>query len=159
MRKRIIGQSGTAKVQHPEEQWLDLEHIAEVEVSSEDPNFPIESALVPGRPGQGWRAAEKGAQLIRIILTTPMPVHRIRLQFEETEAARTQEFVLRWSDSPSAPLKEIVRQQWTFSPEGSTSEIEDYQVNLADVAILELALKPDLTPDNAAASLAMLRIA
>jgi len=159
MRKRIIGQSGTAKVQHPQEQWLDLENIAEVEVSSEDPNFPIESALMPGRQGPGWRAAEKGAQLIRIILTTSMPVHRIRLQFEETEVARTQEFVLRWCDRPGGPPKEIVRQQWTFSPQGSTGEVEDYQVNLAEVAILELAIKPDLTPDNAVASLAMLRIA
>jgi len=77
----------------------------------------------------------------------------------ETDAARTQEFVLRWSDRRGGPFREIVRQQWTFSPQGSTSEVEDYQVNLAQVAVLELALKPDLTPNNAVASLAMWRIA
>ena len=47
------------------------------------------------------------------------------------------------------PLFEIVLQQWSFSPQGSTSEIEDYQVNLGSVSILELAIKLDLTPDNA----------
>jgi hypothetical protein len=55
-------------------------------------------------------------------------------------------------------FREIVRQQWSFSPQGSTSEIEDYQVNLDTVSILELAIKPDLTPDNAFATLARWRM-
>jgi hypothetical protein len=42
-------------------------------------------------------------------------------------------------------FREIVRQQWSFYPQGSTTEIEDYQVNLDSVSVLELALKPDLT--------------
>jgi hypothetical protein len=159
MRKRIIGQSVPAKVPTEGESWLDLEHLAEVEVSSEEPDFPIESALIPGKRGNGWRAAERGAQLIRIVLPTPSPLHRIKLEFVETEMARTQEFVLRWSSRPGGPLSEIVRQQWTFSPGGSTSEVEDYQVDLPEVAVLELALKPDLNPANAVATLAALRIA
>lgn len=159
MRKRIIGRSEIAQQPPSEEQWLDVEHIAEVEVTSEDRNFPIESAVVPGREGAGWRAAEQGEQLIRIILNAPTPLRRIRLHFEETDAARTQEFVLRWADCRGGPFREIVRQQWTFSPQGSTSEVEDYQVSLAQVAVLELALKPDLIPNDAVASLAMWRIA
>jgi hypothetical protein len=50
-------------------------------------------------------------------------------------------------------FREIVRQQWSFYPQGSTTEIEDYQVNLDSVSVLELALKPDLTPANAYATL------
>jgi hypothetical protein len=53
---------------------------------------------------------------------------------------------------------EIVRQQWTFSPHGSTSEVEDFQVNLDSVSILELALKPDMTPETAIATLAAWRL-
>jgi hypothetical protein len=68
MRKRIIGRSGIAQQPPSEEKWLDVERIAEVEVTSEDRNFPIESAVVPGREGSGWRAAEQGEQLIRLIL-------------------------------------------------------------------------------------------
>ena len=43
---------------------LELEQLAKVEVTSEDPNFPIESALVSGT-GPGWRAAEKGKPIVR----------------------------------------------------------------------------------------------
>jgi len=50
------------------------------------------------------------------------------------------------------------RSQWNFSPQGSTVEIEDYQVNLQGVRVLELALKPDLTPTDAHATLARWRM-
>jgi hypothetical protein len=126
-------------------------------VTSEDPAFPIESALT-GNQGPGWRAAARGMQVIRLVLDNPRPLRRIRLEFAETENSRTQEFTLRWFNA-GGPMTEIVRQQWTFSPQGSTSEIEDYQVNLDDVSIVELTLKPDLTPAAAFATLASWRIA
>jgi outer membrane receptor protein involved in Fe transport len=40
------------------------------------------------------------------------------------------------------PEKKIVRQQWNFSPAGSTTEIEDYAVDLDGVSVLELAIQP-----------------
>jgi len=153
MRKSVIDKVTTHPAQRSEQEWLELEQMAQVEVTSEDPNFPIESALASGK-GPGWRAAEKGKQLIRIIFDKPRPLRRIRLEFSETEIERTQEFTLQWSPESGAPFSEIVRQQWNFSPDGSTSEVEDYQVDLDSVSILELALRPDLTPDNAFATLA-----
>jgi XRCC1 N terminal domain len=157
MRKSIIDAPGARLEPHAEQEWLDLERVARVEVTSEDPNFPVESALVSGT-GAGWRAARKGEQIIRIIFDEPRAVRRIRLEFSETAIARTQEFTLRWSAEPSGPFREIVRQQWSFSPNGSTSEVENYQANLDRVSILELALKPDLTPGNALASLTRLSL-
>lgn len=65
---------------HSQEEWLDLEGIATVEVTSEDPDFPIESALA-AREGPGWRAAEPGKQIVRIVLDNPRPLRRIRLEF------------------------------------------------------------------------------
>src|SRR5216684_323481 len=141
---------------HSQEEWLDLEEIARVEDTSEDPNFPIEAALTAGE-GSGWRAAKKGKQIIRIVLDNPTTLRRIRLEFSETEIERTQEFTLRWSQA-GGPFREIVRQQWNFSPQGSTSELEDYQVQLEKVSALELTLKPDLTPDTAFATLAAWRV-
>jgi hypothetical protein len=159
MRKRIISQTDRTPKPRPEASWLDLEHIAEVEVTSEDPNFPIESALALQTAGQGWRAAEPGEQLVRIVFEAPTAVHRISLQFVETRTARTQEFVLRWAPKRNDPLREIVRQQWTFSPSGSTREMEDYEVNLADLGVLELVIKPEISGGNAIASLAAWRVA
>ena len=156
MRKSIIDSVTIHPEQRSEQQWLELEQIAQVEVTSEDPNFPIESALA-AREGPGWRAAEPGKQIIRILLDNPRPLRRIRLEFSEPEIERTQEFTLRWSQA-GGPFREIVRQQWNFSPQGSTSEIEDYQVQLEKVSALELTLKPDLTPDTAFATLAAWRV-
>ena len=157
MRKSVIDPVNIHPEQRSEQEWLALEQIAKVEVTSEDPNFPIESALVSGK-GPGWRAAEKGKQLIRIIFDKPRPLRRIRLEFSETEIERTQEFTLQWSAESGGPFSDIVRQQWSFSPHGSTSEVEDYQVDLDSVSVLELALRPDLTPGNAFATLAKWRV-
>jgi hypothetical protein len=157
MRKTVINSDTINPRSHSQGEWLDLEEIASVEVTSEDPNFPIEAALAAGE-GSGWRAAEKGKQIIRIVLDNPRTLRRIRLEFSETGIERTQEFTLRWSDS-AGPFREIVRQQWTFSPQGSTSEVEEYQVQLKNLSVLELTLKPDLTPDNAFATLARWRVA
>jgi hypothetical protein len=156
MRKTVIDSSDTTVCRS--EQWIELDQLATVEITSEDPNFPIESALVLGR-GPGWRAARKGEQLVRIIFDRTRPLRRIKLEFSETEIERTQEFSLRWSAKPGGPFCEIVRQQWTFSPRGATSEVEDYQVNLDSVSTLELAIRPDLTPANAVASLDAWRVA
>jgi uncharacterized protein (DUF736 family) len=157
MRKRIIGRLEPET--RSEANWLDLERIAEVEVTSEDPNFPIESALALNAIGQGWRAAEPGEQLLRIVFDAPITLRRISLKFVESQTARTQEFVLRWAPKRNEPFKEIVRQQWNFNPDGSTSEIEDYQVNLANLGVLELAIKPELSGVPALASLATWRVA
>jgi len=157
VRKTVIDGAAVHSEPNTEQQWLDLAEVAKVEVTSEDPGFPIEAALVSEkRPG--WRAAETGPQTIRIIFDQPTRLRRIRLEFSETQIARTQEFTLGWSTSPDGPLSEIVRQQWNFSPQGSNVEIEDYQVNLDRVRVLELALKPDLTPADAYATLAKWRM-
>jgi hypothetical protein len=119
---------------------------------------PIESAF-NFEGGLGWRAAELGEQQIRIIFDHPTPIRRIQLHFVETTVERTQEFTLRWSSVRGGPMKEIVRQQWNFSPTGSTHEVEDYHVELKEVSALELAIKPDLTCEKATAGLPMWRVA
>ena len=109
MRKRLI----TPKPQDapsPNEDWLDLESAAVVEVTSEEKGYPVESALVSGET-QGWRAADSGTQTVRLIFDVPQRIRRIWLVFEETEAERTQEFVLRWFSDGGYSFREIVRQQ------------------------------------------------
>jgi hypothetical protein len=152
VRKTVIDPTSVRSDSRSEQAWLDLEEIAKVEVTSEDPRFPIEDALASGKK-PGWRAAHRGKQTLRILFDKPTRLRRIRLEFSETEIARTQEFTLQWATEPRGPFREIVRQQWSFSPQGSTSEIEDYQVNLDNVSVLELEVKPDLTPANACATL------
>ena len=114
MRKRVIAPvPQNASV--PSQAWLDVESAAVVEVTSEAKEYPIESALVSGEM-RGWRAADPGTQTIRLIFDQPQRLTRIALVFEEAAIKRTQEFVLRWSPDGGRSFREIVRQQWNFSP-------------------------------------------
>jgi F5/8 type C domain-containing protein len=140
------------------EAWLDIERRALVEVTSEEDGYPIESALL-GAENRGWRAASPAAQTIRLIFDEPQKLRRIWLTFEDSENIRTQEFVLRWSSDTGRSFREIVRQQWNFSPPDSIREIEDYTVELSDVTVLELTIVPDKSGGLARASLASLRLA
>ena len=140
MQKRLVVASGHTNI--AEEDWLDLEAMAQVELTSEDPARPIEGALLPnGQPG--WRAAEPGTQSIRILFHQPQQLRRILLRFDEPAAERTQEFALRWSPDGGRSSRDILRQQYTFSPAGSTSEVEDLNVDLVAVTALELTIIPD----------------
>lgn len=156
MRKRRIAPLET-RAPDLGEGWLDLEPLATVEVTSEDPAYPIEGALLPAG-GPGWRADGPGPQTIRVLFDEPQRLRRIHVKFAEPVAERTQEFVLSWS-TDGATFREIVRQQWNFSPDGATHELEDYQVDLARVLALELRITPDIGGRGAVASLAQLRIA
>ena len=137
---------------------MDLGPIATVEVTSEDPKFPIESIFTTD-DCPGWRASQKGEQQIRLIFDQPVAVRRMQLHFLEPTRDRLQEFTIRWLAPNGGQPKEIVRQQWNFNNRGSTSELEDYEVNLDDVSALELVIKPDLTNNEALATLAAWRVA
>ena len=138
--------------------WLDLEQAAEVQVSSEDAAHPIESALRTD-DARGWRASASGTQTIRLRFDVPQHLRLIRLAFDETETSRVQEFVLRWRGGDKATAREIVRQQYTFSPPGTTREIEEYVVDLGEVHALELEIVPDISGGEARASLSEWRLA
>src|SRR5260221_4924886 len=156
MRKRLIT-STPETVRSRGEGWLDVERAAIVEITSEHKDYPVESAFVSGE-AQGWRAAEPGPQTIRLVFDQPQRLKQISLVFEEKEAARAHEFVLRWSADVGNSFREIVRQQWNFSPPETIREVEDYQVDLVNVTILELIVVPSLGSGSARASLKSLRL-
>ena len=156
MRKRLI--TATPETVRPDAGgWLDLEHAAVVEVTSEAEGFAAESALVL-RETRGWRAASSGTQTIRLVFDEPQNLKHISLIFEEEQTARTQEFVLRWSADRGSSFREIVRQQWNFSPPNTIREIEEYQLGLSDITVLELIITPDVSHGTARASLKSIRL-
>ncbi len=156
MRKRLIAPiSKGAPVVNTG--WLDLDLAAVVEVTSEEKEYPVESALIAGET-RGWRAAESGTQTIRLAFDQPQSLRRIALVFEENETERTQEFVMGWSADGGRSFREIVRQQWNFSSANSIREVEEYRVDLSDVTVLELVIVPDISRGPAIASLKSLRV-
>ncbi len=126
MRKSIVSSTATAKTSI-EDHWRDLERIARIELSSEDAAFPIEDALGKAEK-TGWRAGATGPQMIRLLFDEPQNIRRIKLHFVDAAAERSQEFAVYAGSGTE--LQEVVRQQWSFSPQGATEEIEDYKVEL-----------------------------
>ena len=70
MRKRIVKPH---HAQQGHKGWLDLEQIASVEVTSEDPSFPIEYAF-GSNDEPSWRASEGGEQIEPSRAVTDEPV-------------------------------------------------------------------------------------
>jgi len=157
MRKRIINQNAQEE-SSTNQRWLDLERLAQVEITSEDSTHPIEAALKPGTE-QSWRASQPGEQVIRLLFDEPQELKRIYLVFSEETQERTQEFVLQWSPDGGQSYREIVRQQYNFSPPETSQEVEDYHVDLNGVTALELRIVPDISRGSAYASLSQLSLA
>jgi hypothetical protein len=162
MRKRLIAEEGAARGAGAEGEWIDLEAVAEVEITSEAEGAPIERALGFEEGGSGWRAGRTGPQTIRLRFDRPMAIGRIYLHFVERAVERSQEFAV-YVGGAEGEVREVLRQQFGFSPGGATEEIEDYRVELKDVTVFELRIDPDRAHDprqsRAYASLAKLRLA
>jgi hypothetical protein len=156
MRKRLITPSPET-IRSRADGWLDVERAAVVEITSEEKDYPVESVFISGET-RGWRAAAPGPQTIRLVFDQPQRLKQISIVFEENETTRTQEFVLRWSSDGGSSFREIVRQQWNFSPSETTREVEEYQVELSNVTVLELVIVPSMSGGTARASLQRLRL-
>lgn len=155
MQKEIVAAT-SERAPAPGGSWMDLENVR-VRLSSEDAAWPIESALKEDQSGNGWRAAQAGAQTIWIDFASPQPIQEIKLRFEATER-RTQEFVLLCSTDGGRSYREIVRQQFNFSPDAASVEDETYFPHLTGVTGLKLTIIPDISGGDARATLRALRI-
>ena len=156
MRKTPISGFGTSTGLSAPGSWLNLETAVTAELSSEDPQHPFERALRTDTV-DGWKASDPGPQLIRLRFDTPQPIKRIHLQFREEDVDRSQEIAL-FATSKTSPRKELVRQQWAFSPQGSNAEVEDYYFDLRDVTTLELEIDPGRHDKQVFASLQVIQI-
>jgi hypothetical protein len=140
--------------------FLDLEQLAQVEFTSECQDHSIESALLlTDSLGSGWQAANSGEQTIRVVFDQPRTIEHIFLVFDELQQSRTQEFVLLWLADDEDCYREILRQQYHFSPPNTTCETEHYEVKLNQLKVLELRIIPDINGGEACAKLKQLRLA
>lgn len=149
IRKKVIN-----KAERPDEDWVDLSQCAAFEVTSEEAGSPLENALNPD--AQKWVAATPGEQIIRLTFDEPQNISKIYLLFEETAQVRSQEFVLSWQQAGQPEWREIVRQQFNFSPSGTTVERENFKVSLERASALQLLIVPERS-GGGHASLSQLR--
>ena len=125
----------------PEAHWLDVLSLADIQVSSQDDLFPIEHAFQSAAT-LGWRAGAPGTQVIQVLFHKAQSLRMIQIHFIERASERTQEFVLRYAQADRI-MHEVRRQQFNFSPAGSTEDREKIAVHLDAVVVLELEINPD----------------
>jgi hypothetical protein len=124
---------------------MDIAATATVQVTSEDPTHPIEHVFDNrrGPGGSRWVAAEPGEQTLILAFDTPQIILQTILEVEEPEVSRTQELQLSVSHDGGQTYRELRRQEYNFSPPGTTFEREDWAVTAGRVTHLQLWMKPD----------------
>jgi hypothetical protein len=135
--------------------------VATVVVTSEAEGHPINGVFDDKRgPGASqWIAAEPGDQKLIIAFHQPQSIRQITMEIEEREVNRTQEVQLAVSHDGGKTYRELLRQEFNFSPEGTTWECEDWSVEELNVTHLTLLIKPDKGRSDCFAKLTSLVLA
>ena len=143
LRKQII--NVPPKTQAPMPGEIDVAAVATVLVTSEDPGHAVDHAFDDrrGPGGSRWVAGEPGEQTVILAFDAPQAIRRVVLEIEEHEVARTQEVQLAVSVDGGQAYRELVRQEFNFSPPGTTFEREDWAVTAEAVTHLRLWIEPD----------------
>ena len=144
MRKKIV--RSTSPAASPLSlQGLNIADLATVLVTSETPDFPVENAFDDhhGPGGSRWMAEEPGAQMLTVAFDAPQAIQQITLEVEEREIERTQEICVALSEDGGRTYRELVRQEYTFSPAGATFEREEWTVAAQKVTHVQVRIKPD----------------
>jgi hypothetical protein len=143
LRKQVISTSSSPPARS--EGAKDIPKLATVLVTSEDAEHPIDR-IFDGERGRGatrWIAAGTGEQTVILAFDAPQTIRTIVIEVEETSVSRTQEIVLAVSDDGGQAYRNLVRQEYNFSPPGTTFEHEEWSVNVHDATHLRIGIKPD----------------
>lgn len=134
-----------------EVEWLALDAVADVTIVARGQRCnPMPSM---------WSADCPGEQVVEIRFRQPTSVRRLRVVSQETEQTRTQEMTIWASVHRGERHREMLRQQFNFSPHGATQEIEDYALQLDAVSDIQIRIVPDIDGSPAVARISELRVA
>lgn len=156
LRKHLLTEDSMANV--PPSGAKAIAAIATVWVTSEAADAPIDQAFDPSRGpgGSRWIAAVPGEQRLILAFDTPQIIRTISLEVEEPEVSRTQVLHLSVSCDGGQTYQELRRQEYTFSPPGTTFEREEWSVTVEGVTHLQLVITPDKGGQPCRASLTSL---
>jgi hypothetical protein len=143
LRKHLLTEQPIASASWSDEK--DIAAIATVLVTSEAADHPIDCAFDHhrGPGGSRWVAAVPGEQRLILAFDTPQTIRTICLEVEEQQASRTQVLHVSVSYDGGQIYQELQRQEYTFSPPGTTFEREEWAVTVEGVTHLQLVMTPD----------------
>jgi len=144
VRKHLLGEEPAQSPAQTNE--IDIAATATIGYSSEDPAHPIDN-MIDGRYGAGatrWvAAAPNTTEQILFSFDEPQTLARIAFEVEETQRERTQEIRIEVSTDNGATYRQILMQQYSFSPGGGTLQREDLRFDLSGVTHVLLRIVPN----------------
>jgi F5/8 type C domain len=144
IRKRLISEHSLASSERPGE--IDIARQATLNYSSEHPDHPLEY-LIDGHCGRGatrWAGARPD-QTERIVLEFDhaQRINRLVYEVEEDRQERTQEVRVEVSSDHGRTYRQVLAQDYTFSPQGATFQHEDLRLDLSTITHLSLTIVPN----------------
>ena len=100
-----------------------------------------------------------GEQMIEIRFHHRIPVRRLRVVSSDLAESRTQEMTIWVSLRGGEQHREVVRQQFNFSPSGATVQVEEYALQLEDVSTIQVRMVPRIDGRRAVARVSKLHVA
>ena len=144
MHKRLMSEKISRCREHPGE--IDIASLATFAYSSEDPHYPLEH-LIDGRDGPGgthWASARPDTtERIVLEFNPAQRISRLIYEVEECAQERTQEVRVEASTDHGETYRNVLVQDYTFSPRGATLQHEDLQLELNAVTHLRLTIVPN----------------
>ena len=142
LRKQVLEHQLATGIQT---EGIPVAELATVLVTSESVDYPIEHVFDSrrGPGGSRWMAEEPGEQTLILAFDVPQTLRKVTLEVEEPAVSRTQELALAVSDDGGQTYRELVRQEYNFSPPETAFEREDWKVSAEMVTHLRLWIKPD----------------
>jgi hypothetical protein len=144
LRKRQLEADGQTRARAANE--IDITSCATVAYSSEDPAHPVEH-LLDGRFGPGttrWISARPDViEQIVVEFDQPQLISRLVYEVEEAGRERTQEVRVQVSEDGGRTYRQVLVQEYTFSPQGATYQREEQRLNFHQVSHLRLTIVPN----------------
>jgi F5/8 type C domain len=139
---------------------IDIARSATIRYSSERPTDPVEH-LFDGQDGPGaprWASARPDTtEQIVVEFDEPQPLSRLVYAVEEREFERTQEVRVEISGDGGRSYRQILVQEYNFSPRGATFEREDQRFERRQASQLRLTIVPNKS-GSGTATLTALRL-
>ena len=144
IRKRLISEQSLRLAERPGE--IDIASRATLAYSSEDSAHPIEH-LIDGHYGRGsthWASARTNAtERIVLEFDHPQQISCLVYEVEESQRERTQEVRVEVSSDHGCTYRQVLVQEYAFSPQGALFQHEELRLELPAITHLSLTIVPN----------------
>jgi hypothetical protein len=143
LRKQVVSKPSGQSASFEGE--IAIADVATVQVTSEEVDHPIDNAFdhKRGPGGSRWIAGSPAEQTVTLQFDSPQTIRKIGVEVEELAVSRTQELCVSISTDGGRTYREVVRQEFNFSPPATSFERELWSISATAVTHLRLEIKPD----------------